>query len=95
MKTDFGRLSNRCLFCNHCLEAHLVGLSTSQPEYQDCLAKPITLWVTSGIVELETPQENKTFHEGESTHLPAPPPFHIRSKHSADLMLLMGTRSAA
>lgn len=95
MKTDFGCLTNRCLFCNHCLEAHLVGLSEAQSEYQDCLSEPITLLVTFGIVQLDTPDQSRTLREGESIRLPAQTPFHASTLDSADLMLLLGIRSAA
>lgn len=86
---QFGPHSHRCLFCNDCVQAHLVGLDSANPEYGDCLAEPVTLIVTFGSVRVETPSASTIITEGTSCPVPQGVPFHARTEETADLMIIV------
>jgi hypothetical protein len=87
LESHLARHPHRCLFCNDCVQAHLLGLDARQPDFSDCRAEPITLIITYGRVHMKTQQGRRTLSEGQSCKLEPGQDSHLNST-SADVMII-------
>ncbi len=85
----FGSCPHRCLFRNHCVEAHLVGLSGNAARFDACLPVDLRLIVTYGSVCAHVGTCLRRLQEGDQLEVPPSCPLQLSAEEQADVILVM------
>jgi glyoxylate utilization-related uncharacterized protein len=85
----FGACPHRCLFRNHCVEAHLLGLSGQGQPFDACVAADLTLIVTYGNVCARIGSCMRTLTEGDQVEIPRSSALQLSTEQEADVILVV------
>jgi hypothetical protein len=86
---QFGTCPHRCLFRNHCVEAHLLGLTGDDANFSACLPSDLTLIVTYGHVAARVGTCLRQLQEGDQLEVPPSCPFQLSAQDAADVILVV------
>ena len=86
---QFGTCPHRCLFRNHCVEAHLLGLPGNSESFDACIAGDLTLIVTFGEVRACVGSCDRRLQEGDQIDVPRSCPFRLQAEEAADVILVV------
>lgn len=80
--------SQRCLFHNDCVQAHLLGLDRRCPCFEACAADETTVVITYGEAAAYLDGAEVHLRCGERLRVPAACPLRIVAAKAADVLLL-------
>lgn len=80
--------SQRCLFHNDCVQAHLLGLDRRCPCFEACAANETTVVITFGEAAAYLDGAEVRLRCGERLRVPAACPLRIVTAEIADVLLL-------
>lgn len=80
--------SQRCLFQNDCVQAHLLGLDRRCPCFEACAANETTVIITFGTADAFLDGRAVPLRTGEHLRVPAACPLRLVTAQEADVLLL-------
>ncbi len=88
MKRLCTEASQRCLFYNDCVQAHLLGLNRRCPCFEACAADETTVVITFGEAAAYLDGAEVRLRCGERLRVPASCPLRLVAEEQADVLLL-------
>lgn len=80
--------TQRCLFYNDCVQAHLLGLDRRCPCFEACAANETTVVITFGEAAAYLDGAEVLLRCGERLRVPAACPLRLVAAEAADVLLL-------